>query len=231
MVYIFFDERYEENYQKFIIPAILVCQDSYSNHFSEESFHDFHSRTQNINFFLEKVNGSAKIEYGIIKPEYYKPKIKVLIKGIGYVPLTNVIWSIVVLMAVTSLVVDATSKRKKFNIIDIYHDPRDLNKKHLKLWHSFIKKKLMELINNKIKEKNLNDGKPISIRFFRSIKKPTKKNRAGKLQRGIWMADQLARDKNLVSGKKLLPKIKVEDISNSLNEVIKKNNFLEYYDS
>ncbi|MBI5374203.1 MAG: hypothetical protein HZA77_02140 [Candidatus Schekmanbacteria bacterium] len=224
--YIFFDESYPKsvNY-RIVIPAILVPQMEYEKYFSKAKFPQMikSERTTAINIFLGKINGRACLSFADVDKILVSPGKKYSLKDGGKTSNPDLIWSPLVMSAITILIEEAIhSDKLLIQEIAIYHDPKSLSPKHLETFYNFITNCLPELINDQIMKKNLNMKKPISIKSIKPIAKWNKKNGSpSKFQRGISMADQLGNYANdIISTKNQFSRITIENCSKETNKLL-----------
>ena len=193
-VYIFLDERYEHDaiFCNLIVSAILVSQSQYDAAAPDARFQRKKSRLAEVHEFLAQVGGYAHLGIARISREDFESNEIDRYADIEMKRRDN-LWSLVVLFTVCDLIAKTLATGESVRIIDIYHDPKSLRLNHAEAWRDSITRRMAQRGNEVIERKGLSRVTPFSIRKLTEVDKAKSGNGANQYQRGVWLADQLAR--------------------------------------
>lgn len=194
--YIFFDERYEhdEVFCSLIVSAILVSQSQYDAASPDARFQRKKSRLAEVHKFLAKVGGYAHLGIGRISREDFEADEIDRYADIHMTRRDN-LWSLVVSFTVCDLIAKTVATCESIQTIDIYHDPKSLRLDHAEAWRDSITRRMAQRGTEVIERKGLSHIVPFSIRNLTEVDKAKSKNSPDIFQRGVWIADQVARHK------------------------------------
>jgi hypothetical protein len=194
--YIFFDERYEHDgiFCNLIVSAILVSQPQYDAASPHARFQRKKSRLAEVHEFLATVGGYAHLGIARIRREDLECDEIDRYADIQMTRRDNV-WSLVVSFTVCDLIAKTLATGESVQIIDVYHDPKSLRLDHAEAWRDSITRRMAQRGNEVIERKYINHMLPFSVRDLSEVSKATSGSSPDKFQRGVWIADQVARHK------------------------------------
>ena len=196
-VYIFFDERYEEKpaFTSLIVSAILVPQAQYDACAPLARFQSRKSRLADINAFLAKIEGHAHLGIARVSREDFDAKE---IDRYSDIAMTrrNHLWSLIVSFTLCDIIAKTTATGDYFQTIEIYYDPKTLRLENAVAWGDAVTQRMLRRGNELLEQRGLNPQMQMCITKLSQSGKVAKRESADKFQRGIWMADQLARHRS-----------------------------------
>lgn len=105
------------------------------------------------------------------------------------------LWSLIVSFTVCDIIAQTLASGESVQSIDIYHDPKSLRLDHAEAWRDSITRRMAQRGTEVIERKGLSHIVPFSIRNLTEVDKAKSKNSPDIFQRGVWIADQVARHK------------------------------------
>jgi hypothetical protein len=192
--YIFLDERYEhdETFSSLIVSAILIPQSQFDSKAPHARFQRKKTRLAEVHEFLAKLGGYAHLGIAGIRHEEFESDEIDRYEDIEMKRRDN-LWSLILSFTVCDLIAKTLASGESVQIIDIYHDPKSLRVDHVETWRDSMTRRLAQRGNEVIERRGLSHFAPFSIRNLIEVDKAKSGNRANKYQRGVWLADQLAR--------------------------------------
>jgi hypothetical protein len=220
-VYIFFDERYEhdDTFISLVVSTILVSQSAYDVDAANAKFQSKKTRLAEINEFLTRHGGYAHLGTARIRGEDFDSDEIDQYADIKMKRRDN-LWSLIVSLTICDLIAKTIASGESIQIIDIYHDPKSLRLEHADAWKNAITDRMVRTGNELVRQKRGNQMTEFSIRNFRQVGKQVTGSRGDKFQRGVWMADQLARNKEFVTSGQFST-ISSQDFSTCIEEILR----------
>jgi hypothetical protein len=220
-VYVFFDERYEhdKSFSNLIVSAVLVSQSTYNAHAPRAKFQRKTNRLAEVHDFLVKLGGYAHLGIARIRREDFDSNeidryADVEMKRRDH------LWSLIVSFTVCDLIAKILASGESVQIIDIYHDPKSLRLDHVRAWRDSITRRMAQRGREVIQRKGLSHIVPFSIRNLTEVDKAQSKNSPDMFQRGVWIADQLARHQS-ISTFEQFSRITIQNFSAYIEEILR----------
>ena len=177
------------------------------------------TRLAEINEFLTRLGGYAHLGIARISREDFDSDEIDRYADIEMKRRDN-LWSLIVSFTVCGLIAKILASGESVQIIDIYHDPKSLRLDHAEAWRDSITHRMAQRGNELIQRKRLKSHRAIFSQKVQRSYKANSGNCPDKFQRGVWIADQVARHQS-ISTLDQFSRITIQDFSAYVEEILR----------